>query len=109
MREKLVELLIDLDMLSCGKTRRCDIEKHADYLLENGVIIPKYKIGDIVWYLTGIHSDVVKSAIVDEITINCNGIADLFVRSDTAGFYDSVEMFYPTKEEAEKALERSKQ
>lgn len=109
MREKLIELLIDLDMLSCGKTRRCDIERRADYLLENGVIIPKYKVGDIVWYITGIHKTIIKSAIVEEIIINCNGVSDLFVTSDAASFENSVEIFYPTREEAEKALERSKQ
>ena len=58
----------------------------ADYLLANGVIVPKYKVGDKVWYITGIHRTIVKSAIVDKIIINCNGISYLFVTSDTGSF-----------------------
>lgn len=76
----------------------------ADDLIANGVILPPFKIGDRVWYITGIHRTIIKSAIVDEIIINCNGVSDLFVTSDTGSFENSVDIFYRTKEDAEKAL-----
>ena len=84
-------------------------EFHADYLLANGVIVPKFNVGDKVWYITGIHRTLVKSAIVEEIIINCDGVSDLFVTSDTGSFENSVDIFYNTKEEAEKALEGYKE
>lgn len=83
------------------------IKKHdffADHLIENGVIVPKFKVGDRVWYITGIYGTIVKSAIVEEIIINCNGVSDLFVTSDTCSFENSVDIFYPTKEQAEQKL-----
>lgn len=119
-RDRLIELLKQASE-KCNTQKQCiecngygrgkDCFKYviADYLLANGVIVPKYKVGDTVWYITGIHNTIVKSAIVDEIIINCNGVSDLFVTSDTCSFENSVDIFYPTKEEAEQALaERSK-
>lgn len=77
----------------------------ADDLLANGVIVPKFNVGDTVWYITGIRRTIVKSAIVEEIIINGNGVSDLYVKNDMGGYFEnSVEIFYSTKEEAEKAL-----
>lgn len=116
MKDRLIELLgLRLPVIAINEMgsydtigeraiRRSNREKLADYLLANGVIVPKYKVGDRVWYITGIHRTIVKSAIVDEIIINCNGVSDLFVTSDTCSFENSVDIFYPTKEEAEQAL-----
>lgn len=110
-RDKLMELLKKADNIASKKLIMDyddAIADNADYLLANGVIVTKYKVGDRVWYITGIHGTIVKPAIVDEIIINCNGVSDLFVTSDTASFENSVDIFYPTKEEAEQALaERS--
>lgn len=80
------------------------LEEYAEELVANGAIVPKYKVGDTVWYITGINRTIVKSAIVDEIIINCNGVSDLFVTSDTGSFENSVDIFYPTKEESEAKL-----
>ena len=119
-RDRLIELIGQADK-KCADTKQCEMCKAfgkgancvdhniADYLLANGVIVPKYKIGDRVWYITGIHGTIIKSAIVDEIIINCNGVSDLFVTSDTASFENSVDIFYPTKEEAERALKEREQ
>ena len=105
-RDRLIELLEDTAHEKGGMPSFGDI---ADYLLANGVIIPKFNVGDTVWYITGIYKPIVKSAIVEEIIINSNGVSDLYVKNDMGGYFgNSVDIFYPTKEEAEKALaERS--
>lgn len=108
MKNKLIELLNKHKLASIYPLKdnysQATIAKLADYLLENGVVAPKFKVGDKVWYLTGIHRTLIKSAIVDEIIINCNGVSDLFVTSDTGSFENSVDIFYSTKEEAEQKL-----
>ena len=43
MRDRLIELLIDYDT---RRMMRMSIEECADYLLENGVIVPPCKVGD---------------------------------------------------------------
>ena len=57
-RERLIELLksdsCDSPMLcdpNCkyASLKRCYEERTADYLLENGVIVPPVKVGDIVY------------------------------------------------------------
>ena len=68
------------------------------------------KVGDTVYYLTGIRKTLIKPAIIEEIIITETGIQDLFVSSDSCSFENAFDIFYLTKEEAEKALEeRSKQ
>ena len=103
MRDRLVELISQAKTQWEGGTNNLD-GKIADHLIANGVIVPKFKVGDRVWYITGIHRTLVKSAIVEEIIINCNGVSDLFVTSDTCYFENSVDIFYPTKEQAEQKL-----
>ena len=67
------------------------------------------KVGDTVYYITGLSRKYIKSAIVNEIVINCNGISELFVSNDTVNFENSFDIFYLTREEAEQALkEREK-
>lgn len=108
MRDRLVELLQDT-----LHEWECDVQSEtvlqiADHLIANGVIIPKYNVGDKVWYITGFNRTIIKSAIVKEIIINCNGVSDLFVQSDTCSFENSVDIFYPTKEQAEQELKKHK-
>ena len=62
------------------------------------------KVGDTVYYITGLSRKYIKSAIVNEIVINCNGISDLFVSNDTVNFENSFDVFYLTREEAERVL-----
>lgn len=62
MRDRLVEILLqktchysdtpcDNECGVCDKIElyRSDIEKLADYLIANGVIVPPCKVGDTVW------------------------------------------------------------
>ena len=84
-------------------------EFHADYLLTNGVIVPPCKVGDKVYYITGLRNNIVKSAVVKEIIFDSNGIRDLFVVSENGvNFENSFDIFYLTREEAEKALAERK-
>ena len=101
-RDRLIELIQK-------EVPRPKADALANYLLANGVIVPKFNVGDTVWYITGIHRTIVKSAIVEEIIINRNGVSDLYVKNDMGGYFEnSVDIFYKTKEEAEQALrERS--
>jgi hypothetical protein len=62
------------------------------------------KVGDTVYYLTGIRKTLIKPAIIKEIIFDTTGVKDLFVSSDTCDFENSFDIFYLTKEEAEKAL-----
>mgnify|MGYP003418984875 CR=1 FL=1 len=60
MRDRLIELKIQLvQNFYCGdckpsndKCRKCLTEKEADYLLENGIIVPPCKVGDTVYVIT---------------------------------------------------------
>lgn len=66
------------------------------------------KVGDTVYYITGIHGTLIKPATIEEIIINENGIQDLFVSTDNCSFENSFDNFYLTKQEAEKALAERK-
>lgn len=64
MRDRLVELLVKDDIFDeceCGMcTRdnycvRCGAEILADHLIENGVIVPPCKVGDVVYFLCRDH------------------------------------------------------
>lgn len=46
-RERLIELLDQ----NCGYVEEQKAEMLADYLLENGVIVPPVKVGDKVWII----------------------------------------------------------
>lgn len=105
-RDRLIHIIMSLNKPTISLQTAMDI---TDAMIENGVIVPPCKVGDIVWYITGIHRTIIKSAIVEELIINCNGVSDLFVTSDTGAFENSADIFYLTKEEAEKALKEREQ
>lgn len=50
MRDRLIELL-EKHVLLKYFLGRMQVEKLADYLLENGVIVPPCKVGDTVYYI----------------------------------------------------------
>lgn len=66
------------------------------------------KVGDKVWYITGIGHNLIKPAIVKEIIIDGKGIKDLYVCGNGHNFENPFDIFYLTREEAEKALEEKK-
>ena len=66
------------------------------------------KVGDTVYYITGIRGTLIKPATIEEIIINENGIQDLFVSTDNCSFENSFDNFYLTKQEAKKVLAERK-
>ena len=92
--------------------RRNIYEIEADYLLENGVIVPPCKVGDTVYQVQTIRKRVQAYTIT---AVKYNGRFWFFswVLKDRKGFYENVEGFsdiqigkavFLTKEEAEQAL-----
>lgn len=66
------------------------------------------KVGDKVYYITGLSRKIIRPAIVKEITINRNGVSKLSVETNALVFESPfVSTFYLTKEEAERALNSS--
>ena len=100
-RERLAERI--RSAMCWGWTEPSEI---AERLIEDGdVIVPPCKVGDTVYYLGGIHRSLVKSATVEEIIANSNGVSDLLVNSENGvTFENSVDIFFLTREEAEQAL-----
>lgn len=99
-RERLVRRLNDWGTL--------EAESLADYLLANGVIVLPCKVGDTVYYITGIGHNLVKPAKVKEIIIDENGIKDLYVQGDGYNFENSFDIFFLSREEAEEKLKECK-
>lgn len=111
MRDRLIDLIHDSDL-------SLDSVRLADHLLANGVIVPPVGIGQTVWFFSGVLEEVCEAKVV-RIAINLytnpmlwfefeyfskligtqviNGRIDLFLGNTV----------FLTKEEAEKALERS--
>lgn len=79
----------------------------TDYLLENGVMVLPCKVGDTVYYPYKYHNKVLKYK-VEQIIINDKG-KWLDVGVMWFSFEDIGTAVFLTREEAEKALERSKQ
>lgn len=80
------------------------ISKIADYLIANGVTLLPCKVGDTVYYITGMGHNLVKPAKVKEIILDENGIKDLYVQGNGHNFENSFDIFFLTREEAEKKL-----
>ena len=114
MRDRLIELITEAH---CVDTWDCNtddfkepnpIEALADYLLDNGVIVPPCKVGDVVYYITGIHGRIIKEAKIEEIYCSDSGFA-YHVSSDYLHFDMQQYEIYFTKEEAEAALKEREQ
>ena len=116
-RERLIELLdkkYDHFCDQCGVNKdSCYTENLADYLLENGVIVPPFKIDDIVY---GISRGQIIPIQIDTIQYTKRGI-DISGSNEEYFGYSKIHLdinnqigmeWYKTKEEAEKALEEMK-
>lgn len=113
-RERLIELLdkkYDHFCDQCGVNKdSCYTENLADYLLENGVIVPPFKIDDIVY---GISRGQIIPIQIDTIQYTKRGI-DISGSNEEYFGYSTIHLdinnqigiqWYKTKEEAKKVLE----
>lgn len=106
MKDKLIEQLDTFCQKELGTNFNKDIlDKFADHLLANGVIVPPCKVGDVVY--VKYYGEIV-NAYVTEFEINSKGIvAKVYIDPDTDREYDAEDLFL-TREEAEKALQEVK-
>lgn len=107
-REKLVELLDEIHRKPLGKEYCERLGTIADYLLENGVIVPPCKLGDTVWMLITCSST---KTIYQEGKRKQEHHQHTYIRSvemTKLNFFrvikDIGDTVFLTKEEAEKAL-----
>ena len=103
MRERMIELIQD----AVGGCARHLAEIIADHLLANGVIVPPCKVGDTVYYITGIHGRIVGEATVEEIYFSESDFSFLVSTKYTSFVLQQYEVRF-TREEAEKALKEKK-
>ena len=103
------ERLIDLCDTNNGWVDEIPAEKFADYLLENGVIVPPCKINDIVY---GISRGQIIPIKIDTIQYTSKGI-DICGSNEKYFGYSTIHLdinnqigiqWYKTKKEAETAL-----
>ena len=110
-RERLIELLMQGDIaaakqgvFNCCMCRR-EAETIADYLLENGVIVPPCKVGDMVYiFERGSYIIPICGQGKPHWEIKIEKCSFKYWLLDNHKF--GVNMFF-TREEAEKALEES--
>ena len=102
MRDRLIELLIKGQPPFNPLNDIC-IEKLADYLIENGVIVPPCKFGDTVYYVHKSEHKITTHKVTNiyvgkSMTISAKGLWST-IKPHEFGW-----LFYTSKEEAEKAL-----
>ena len=112
-RKRLIELLSQIDY-ACdnGSNLQDRIEYIADYLLENGVIVPQCKVGDAVYILAGPFGKKYEQDVCVGFYISDNGVTQVRTRNKKGnhGTYGIMgETLFLTKEEAEKALEERRE
>jgi hypothetical protein len=104
-RERLIELIRKAKKNTKGAN--CDLEREmlfADYLLDNGVIVPPCNVGDTVYQIDDvrIYQGTVAEIVLNKLHVIC--VADITCFDERA----IGKTVFLTREEAEKALaERS--
>lgn len=122
MRDKLIELIDDFIYSVDVKrwySEELD-EKLSDHLLASGVIVPPVSVGQTVWFFSSVLEEVCEAKVVKiEINLYTNPIlwfefeyfSKLIGTHVIKGRIDEFlgNTVFLTKEEAEKALERSRE
>ena len=121
-REKLVELIAEGRMcpvdgnpfeeegcLQCKyiEDKNCDLTRLADYLLENGVIVPPCKVGDKFYYLgqIAVNGELKNNfKVFEEVVDSIEEFGTDLIIYDRRGISFGADCIFRTKEEAEKAL-----
>ena len=111
-RERLIELLMQGDIaaakqgvFNCCMCRR-EAETIADYLLENGVIVPPVKVGDTFFYLY--FSDDEKKYQIDKLKVLDVSTKKVFINEfgDTIGIDEFGTTAFINYTAAKEAVER---
>lgn len=71
MRDRLIELLSNAPADFDGNRNVCTL---AEHLLENGVIVPPCKVGDVVYVIFNMFKKKIETCRVDEFLIGENGM-----------------------------------
>ena len=116
MRERLIELIEsrtcrnNFCQPSCENCENVplqdiEVERLADYLLANGVIVPPCKVGDKIYYIDK-YTNCVEEDTVKFFTVTKDGIKPILEFHNTKfwKYYKWGKTVFLTKEEAENAL-----
>lgn len=96
-RDRLIELIHDSDY-------SLDSVRLADHLIANGVIVLPCKVGDTIYQIDGVS---IYASTIHEITYTSSKV--IFVTENIVFDEQAINnSIFLTREEAEKALERSK-
>lgn len=95
-------MLVDFD----NDSDDCHVYDLSDYTSTSEYVRLPYKIGDTVYYISGCREHpVVRSATILNMTLCEGGILDLRVlNEDCEKFTNSIDIFYPSREAAEKTV-----
>ena len=119
MRDRLIEVLGRFPVWHSTLKERWmpeAVEKLADYLLANGVIVPPCKVGDVVYYVNeypfnvSVQANTIYEAKVVRITTSSLGttiviqIHNDYGCTEIPDVNDWGKTVFPTREEAEQAL-----
>lgn len=98
--ERLAELI--QSAMYWGYTTPSEI---AERLIDEGVICPRYKRGDTVYFIRGLFQEIIRQGTVRSVAIGSDGKEVITFEDEFGGiFHDDAERHYPTREEAEAAL-----
>ena len=118
MRDKLIEILKSAPLCGytfCEQCSNSTIEKLADHLLAEGVIVPKVKIGDKLWAINAAQTRVNEYEVTHLEVYDCDIKIfgrPIYCREEywlcwSQDLGNDEPCVFLTREEAEKALERS--
>lgn len=112
-RERLIDLILSADISLFG-TDKSFAEAYADYLLENGIVVPPCKIGTPLYFLSG---DLKKCEIIESSSwlyiIDLFGLITIEETLHGLSYKNNYEYtfgvtVFSTRKEAEKALYKIK-
>lgn len=103
-REKLIELLDQ----NCGYVEEQKAETLADYLLENGVIVPPVKVGQTVYVIPKYNGNPYCGVQQDKVQMIGKTSRGIHIKTRSKSSFNKTYMFgktaFLTKSEAQKAL-----
>lgn len=106
MREQLIRLLQEAEGQAAYYDGDDAYGVAADYLLDNGVIVPQVKVGEVVWYFTSKYSTVIQAAEVLGIYYNGTWWSFMLKLNNNVicEAICGIDEVYTTREDAEAAL-----